>query len=65
MSQEWINKGLCRYVNDKKITDWRAIARVQFPIEVLQSDNRNILTKTNLVKSLELYHFPKTEGRLA
>lgn len=51
---KWTDDGLCRYVDDKKITDWSTIARVQFPIEVLQSDNSNILTRTSLVNSVFL-----------
>lgn len=50
--RKWTDDGLCRYVDDKKITDWSTIARVQFPIEVLQSDNSNILTRTSLVNSV-------------
>ncbi|MGN0738827.1 MAG: hypothetical protein ACI4LX_01485 [Treponema sp.] len=49
--QKWANDGLCRYVDDKKITDWGTIARVYFPIEVLQSDNNKILSKSELVNS--------------
>lgn len=45
----WTKQGFCRYVDDKKITDWSTIARVQFPIEVFQSVNNNILTKLALV----------------
>lgn len=52
--RKWTDDGLCRYVDDKKITDWSTIARVQFPIEVLQSDNSNILTRTSLVNSVFL-----------
>ncbi len=50
--QKWTTDGLCRYVDDKKITDWSTIARVQFPIEVLQSADSNILTRTALVNSV-------------
>lgn len=50
--RKWTDDGLCRYVDNKKITDWSTIARVQFPIEVLQSDNSNILTRTSLVNSV-------------
>ena len=50
--QKWTTDGLCRYVDDKKITDWSTIARVQFPIEVLQSADSNILTRTALVNSI-------------
>ena len=52
MIQKWTTDGLCRYVDDKKITDWSTIARVQFPIEVLQSADSNILTRTALVNSV-------------
>ena len=48
--EKWANNGLCRYVDDKKITDWSTVARVYFPIELLQSDNSNILSKSELVK---------------
>ena len=33
----------------KKITDWNRISGNLFPIELLQSDNNNILTKSSLV----------------
>lgn len=50
--RKWTDDGLCRYVDDKKITDWSTVARVYFPIEVLQSDKSNILTRTSLVNSV-------------
>ena len=50
--QKWTNDGLCRYVDDKKISEWSTVARVQFPIELLQSDKSNILTRTALVNSI-------------
>ena len=50
--QKWTNDGLCRYVDDKKISEWSTVARVQFPIELLQSDNSNILTRTALVNMI-------------
>ena len=56
--QKWANNGLCRYVNDKKITDWSTVARVQFPVELLQSDNSNILTRTALVNSISSEQIP-------
>ena len=49
--QKWANDGLCRYVDDKKITDWSSLSRVYFPIELIQSDNNKILTKSELVNS--------------
>lgn len=60
--QKWTNDGLCRYVNDKKITDWSTVARVQFPVELLQSDNSNILTRTALVNSISFEQFPLEEN---
>ena len=47
--KHWTEKGLCRYVDDKKISDWSTVARVYFPIEALQSDKNNILTKERIV----------------
>ena len=46
----WTKQGFCRYVDDKKISDWNTVSRNLFPIEVFQSDNNNILTKSVLVK---------------
>ena len=60
--QKWANNGLCRYVDDKKITDWSTVARVYFPIEVLQSDKSNILTRTSLVNSVSSEQAPLEEN---
>lgn len=60
--QKWANNGLCRYVDDKKITDWSTVARVYFPIEVLQSDKSNILTRTALVNSVSSEQAPLEEN---
>lgn len=60
--QKWTNDGLCRYVDDKKITDWSTVARVQFPVELLQSDNSNILTRTSLVNSVSSEQAPLEEN---
>ncbi len=49
--KKWTNDGLCRYADDKKITDWSTVARVQFPIELLKSDDNTILTKSALVNN--------------
>ena len=59
---KWTMDGLCRYVDDKKITDWSTVARVQFPIELLQSDNINILTKSSLVNIQTYKQNGKTYG---
>ena len=47
--KQWTRNGLCRYVDDKKISEWSTVARVYFPIEALQSDKNNILTKSEVV----------------
>ena len=39
--QKWTKDGLCHYVNDKKISDWSNVARVYFPIDDLQPDDKN------------------------
>ena len=55
----WTRQGYCRYVDDKKITDWNTVSRNLFPIEVFQSANTNILTKSSLVnekQSKEIIH---------
>ena len=51
--KQWTENGLCRYVDDKKISDWSTVARVYFPIEALQSDKNNILIKSEIVNSQE------------
>ena len=60
--QKWANNGLCRYVNDKKISEWSSLARVQFPVELLNSDNSNILTRTALVNSVSSEQAPLEEN---
>lgn len=47
--KQWSENGLCRYVDDKKISEWSTVARVYFPIEALHSDKNNILTKSEVV----------------
>lgn len=45
--------------DNKKITDWNTVSRNLFPIEVFQSANNNILTKSSLVneeQSKEIIH---------
>ncbi len=49
--KKWTQDGLCRYVDDKKISDWSTVAGIYFPIEALQSPKNNILTKTEIVNS--------------
>ena len=51
--QQWTESGLCRYVDDKKISDWSNVSRVYFPIDELQSDKSTILLKSELVKREE------------
>lgn len=49
--QKWTQDGLCKYANDKKITEWSNVARVYFPIDELNSAENKILTKSELVNS--------------
>lgn len=49
--QKWTQAGLCKYANDKKITEWSNVARVYFPIDELNSAENKILTKSELVNS--------------
>ena len=49
--KEWMDKGLLRYYDDKKISDWLAIKRVQFPLSLTKSDIDTITLKDNSVKT--------------
>lgn len=50
----WSKSGFCKYVDDKKISDWNRVSRNLFPIELIQSDNNKILTKSELVNSQQV-----------
>lgn len=52
--QKWTENGLCRYVDDKKISEWQLAARVQFPLAVLHSDKNNILPESNIVNGKKI-----------
>ena len=52
--QKWTENGLCRYVDDKKISEWSKAAGVQFPLAVLQSDRNNILSESNIVNGKKI-----------
>lgn len=47
--KQWTENGLCRYVDDKKISEWSNVSRVYFPIDELYSDKNNILIKSEVV----------------
>lgn len=47
--KQWTENGLCRYIDDKKISEWSNVSRVSFPIDELHSDKNNILTKSDVV----------------
>lgn len=51
--QKWTENGLCRYVDDKKISEWQLAARVQFPLAVLHSDMNNINLSPEIVNSTD------------
>lgn len=47
--QKWTENGLCRYVDDKKISEWQLAAGVQSPLAVLHSDINNVKTYSDFV----------------
>ncbi len=49
--EEWTNKGLLKYVDDKKISEWSESTRVYFPGSISQSDNQSISGNTDSVKT--------------
>lgn len=49
--KKWTDKGLLRYYDDKKISDWLAIKRVQFPLSLTKSDMDMIADKNTSVKT--------------
>lgn len=49
--KEWTAKGLLRYYDDKKISDWLARERVQFPLSLTKSDIDTVAFKDNSVKT--------------
>ena len=53
--QKWTKDGLCHYVDDKKISDWSNVARVYFPIDDLQSDDKNVILKSSVVNVPSIY----------
>lgn len=50
--QKWTEDGLCRYVDDKKISEWSKAAGVQFPLAVLQSDGSRIQQNDGFVNEI-------------
>ena len=60
--QKWTENGLCRYVDDKKISEWSKAAGVQFPIAVLQSDKTNILSESNIVNGKKISEWQLAAG---
>ena len=57
--QKWTENGLCRYVDDKKISEWSKAAGVQFPLAVLQSDINNILSESDIVNGKKISNLAK------
>lgn len=57
--QKWTENGLCRYVDDKKISEWSKAAGVQFPLAVLQSDRNNILSELDFVNDKKISNLVK------
>lgn len=40
---------------DKKISDWSTVNKVYFPIEALQSDDKNVILKSSIVNVPSIY----------
>ena len=57
--QKWTENGLCRYVDDKKISEWSKAAGVQFPLAVLQSDRNNIIPESEIVNDKKISNLGK------
>lgn len=57
--QKWTENGLCRYVDDKKISEWQLAAGVQFPLAVLHSDRNNILSESDFVNDKKISNLVK------
>lgn len=49
--KKWTEKGLLRYYDDKKISDWMELRRVQFPLSLTKSDIDTVALKDNSVKT--------------
>ena len=62
--QKWSENGLCRYVDDKKISEWQLAAGVQFPLAVLHSDINNINLSSEIVNGTD-YQEIKTFSKFA
>lgn len=60
--QKWTENGLCRYVDDKKIAEWSSLARVYFPVELLQSADNKILQKSDIVNDKKISDWSKAAG---
>lgn len=57
--QKWTENGLCRYVDDKKISEWQLAAGEQFPLAVLHSDRNNILSESDFVNDKKISNLVK------
>lgn len=49
--KKWTEKGLLRYYDDKKISDWLELRRVQFPLSLTKSDISTVALNDNSVKT--------------
>ena len=49
--KKWTEKGLSKYYDDKKISDWLELRRVQFPLSLTKSDMSMIADKNTSVKT--------------
>jgi len=49
---EWIGKGLLKYIDDKKISGWQRRERVYFPMSFAQPDINNLLQDSSFVNKI-------------
>ena len=49
--KKWTEKGLSKYYDDKKISDWLELRRVQFPLSLTKSDISTVALNDNSVKT--------------
>ena len=49
---EWIEKGLLKYIDDKKISGWQRRERVYFPMSFAQPDINNLLQDSSFVNKI-------------
>ncbi|MCR4714277.1 MAG: hypothetical protein K5751_07850 [Treponemataceae bacterium] len=54
--KKWANDGLCGYVDDRKIEAWCNRTGVNFPLDILHTENQTLLTKSSLLNHQKFKH---------